>query len=488
MKRIILGSTAGLIAAVAPGAAQASGFLAARFGGEHGHPTTSNATAIYYNPAGLALARGPRAPGEGWNFRLHLDGTFAYRTADYTRPASAIDNVVPEGSTGAGTPAADVAANSGRNELGNFIAAPFVALTSDFGIENFGAGVGVYVPFGGAAAWDEDERFEGDERYPGAVDGSQRWWTMDGRIQSLYVTGTAAYHIPSIRLSIGAGVSAIQSTVHTVRARNADGSDDLVDPSGNRIEGRSLIDVSGWNLGLSGGVIWEPVERLWLGLSYTSQPGLGEMELDGDLDTVFGGTESTRTPVVLQQSLPDVWRFGARWQPVQRWELRAFGEYVRWSVFERQCVIQTVDAEGNPIDDPRCDVRADGSEIEGGEITQNIPRNWKDAFGVRVGASHWLSPAVELYVGAGYDSSAVPDETIDPALMDMPKFTAAIGGQFALTDRWLLSGTFTQVFYQERDVAVEDVTRFEAPSRQPNAAGVYNQSISVLNVYTQYAF
>ena len=47
---------------------------------------------------------------------------------------------------------------------------------------------------------------------------------------------------------------------------------------------------------------------------------------------------------------------------------------------------------------------------------------------------------------------------------------------------------FAQRPANERDVDVEDVTRFEAPSRQPNSAGVYDQSISVLNVFTQYAF
>jgi len=484
LRRIIFGSAAGLGALLAAQPAHASGFLAARFGGEHGHPTTDNPTAIYYNPAGLSLPTVPRQKEPGWNFRLYLDGSFAYRTAEYTRPVGAIENL------GAGTPDTPegIGANSGKNTLDDFIVSPFAAVTTDFGLDNFGAGVAVYVPMGGAASWNQNEAYEGNATYPGAVDGVQRWWTMDGRIQSLYITGAASYYIPSIRLALGAGVSAIQSTVHTVRARNADGSDDLVTADGGLIEGRSLIDVSGWNLGLSGGVIWEPVERFWVGLSYQSQPGLGEMELDGDLDTVFGRGGSEATPVVLQQSLPDIWRFGLRWQPSNRWELRGFAEYARWSVFKRQCIIQTIDSEGNEIEENVCDVLPDGSEESGGEITQNIPRNWEDAFGVRAGVSYFLSPAVELYVGGGYDSNAVPDATIDAALMDMNKYTLSLGGRFDLTDRWILAATWTHVFYDQRDVAVEDVERFAAPSRQPNSAGIYDQTIDVLNVYTQYAF
>lgn len=483
MRRIILGSAAALVTTLASAPAGASGFLAARFGGEHGHPTTDNPTAMYYNPAGLALQPTHGAKRRaGWNFRLYLDGTFAYRTASYDRPAAAISHPGTPGPDGGFTPDDAIAANSGKADLGgDFVASPFVGVTTDFGIENFGAGLSAYVPFGGAAAWDKNDAFAGNAAYPGAVDGVQRWWTMDGRIQSLYVTAAAAYRIPELRLSLGLGVNAIQSSVHTVRARNLDGSDDLVVAGGTLKEGRSIIDVSGWNLGLSGGVIWEPVERVWIGLSYQSQPGLGEMHLDGTLGTVLADGQPGVTDVELQQSLPDIWRLGGRWQPDDRWELRLFGEYVRWSRFERMCIVNAAN--------PECDLRDNGSEIVGdGSVIQNLPRNWDDAFGIRAGVSHWFTPGVEVYVGAGYDSNAVPDETIDPALMDMNKFTAAIGGNFALTDRWNLAATFTQVFYAERDVKVENVRSFEAPSAQPNAAGVYDQSISVLNVYTQYAF
>src|SRR6188768_910402 len=36
----------------------ASGFAVARFGGEQGHPTATNPTAVYYNPAGIGMSRG----------------------------------------------------------------------------------------------------------------------------------------------------------------------------------------------------------------------------------------------------------------------------------------------------------------------------------------------------------------------------------------------------------------------------------------------
>ena len=79
--------------------AHAGGFLAATFGGESGHPTTDDASAIYFNPAGLSLKRGTR---------LRIEGSLVWRLASYDRPAGAIDN------PGSGTPSDALSANSGK--------------------------------------------------------------------------------------------------------------------------------------------------------------------------------------------------------------------------------------------------------------------------------------------------------------------------------------------------------------------------------------
>lgn len=443
--------------------AGASGFQTARFGGEHGHPTTSNPTALYFNPAGLALGQG---------HRVYLDVALALRNSTYERPTGAIS------SPGSGTPEGAFDANAGTAKLDNVAFIPFGALVSDFGIENFGAGIGVYVPLGGSASWDRNGDFEGarGETYPGAVDGVQRWFTIEGTLRSLYLTAAAAYRIPSLRLSLGAGLNVIQSQVNTVRARNADGTDDLVQ-GGLPKEGRSLIDVESWDLGFSLGAIWEPVERLWVGASYQSQPGFGRIALEGKLETQFPVAERTVQDVVLTQSLPDIWRLGLRWQPRERWELRLFGEYVRWSVFDDQCV--------HP-EDTDCAIEEDGSGDT--HIIQNIPRRWRDGFGARAGVSHWVIPRVEAYLGVGYDSNAIPDRVLDPSLYDMNKISASVGARVEITDWWAASATLTPVFYFTREISVGESQGFEIPSAQPNAAGTYEQFIGVLDVNTEFAF
>ena len=463
--------------------ALASGFFVARFGGEHGHPTTDSLSAIYYNPAGLSLGSGTR---------LTIDANLAWRLFSYERPETAIDNLLEDGAVGAGTPADAVSSNTGTASLTNFIAAPFAAVASDFGIEGFSAALGFYAPFGGASVYDKTENLES---YPGAVDGPQRWWAIEGTIRSVYVTGAAAYRIKPLRLSFGIGLNAVKSEVSTVRARNSNGTDNVSS------EGRALLDVSALELSMGAGVIWEPKDGVFLGLSYQSSPNFGESELEGTAKLSLAGQtrEFTANPdVKYYQTMPDVWQFGARWRMDAKNEVRLFGNYIPWSKLEYQCALDS------SIEGATC-------QLDGSAKLILLPREWMDGYSVRFGASHWLSKGVEFFGGGGFDTNSVPDETLEPALYDTDKFTLSLGVKVGLKDGKIMAAsdegasdlnlatTYTQVIYVPREIRprgkVEggsatniDQFGFEPAQRQPDAAGSYEQSIGVLNINVEYTF
>lgn len=471
------------LAAVAAGSlvaaqAQAGGLVVARFGGEHGHPTASNPTAIYYNPAGLSLGSGTR---------LMIDATLAWRAYTYERPAGAVGQILEgaydPGSPQGGTPSGDgVTANTGKAELFNVLASPFIGVASDLGIEGLGVGAGFYVPIGGQSKWEQTDAVDG---FPGAEDGAQRWWVEEGQIRSLYITAAGSYYIKPARLALGIGVNMVKSEIFTVRARNGDGSDDLVnrfsDADGNfadRLkEGRGLVDLSSWDLALSAGLVYQPMDGMFVGLSYQSQPGFGENTLEGRSLKILAQSDNVEADAEAIQTMPDIVRWGWRWREGMN-EYRLFGDYTRWSVFESQC-IQSV-GSSTP-----CDLA-------------NIPRNWEDTFGVRAGYSRWITPSVELYVGAGYDASAVPDETLEPVLYDAEKVTAGLGGRFSLFDDSLgIAATYTQVIYfdRETDAWPRDPNTGRlipqgafASAANPNSAGKYSQAIGVFNLNVEYAF
>ena len=473
MKRLAIAVCLCSAGALFDGPAHASGILVTRFGGEQGHPTTDDPTAIYYNPAGLSLK-----PGK---LRVYLNGILVYRQIGYDRPVNAIDN------PGTGTPSDATAANSGKASASNVAAIPFIAVASDLGIPHFGIGAAFFAPFGGAASFNSNSAFMGNTSYPGAVDGVQRWWVIDGTIQSLYGSLAASYTIPSLHLSIGAAGNVVISQISTLRARTSDGTDDLVDSQGGLKEGRSYLNVSGTSFSLGVGAILEPiVDKLWLGLSYQSQPGFGETTLTGTIENKFGLSSVKTSPVEVKQSMPDSIHFGARYRPMPTVELRLFGEYDRWSVFTDQCILDASVANRS------CATKADGSAAGAGLLAY-LPRNWHDTWAFRVGGSYFVKPSVELYLGAGYDGSAVPDATMDPSLFDMTKIDFSLGGRFKVGDKLALAVTYTQVIFLDHTVPVRGTSAdvppaLAFPTRGPDGAGTYSSSVGLLNLGLEYRF
>jgi long-chain fatty acid transport protein len=469
-----------MVAALGPSLASAGGFYTARFGGEHGGVTGQHVVSIYYNPAGIA---------DSEDTSVYAEALVAHRTATYDRPVEAIDNLV-EGDSGTGTPDYASSANAGRASLTNWLAAPFLGAASRTPIPNLSVGLALYAPFGGSANWD----MAADERYPsfpGGADGVQRWWAMDGQLKSLYVSGAAAYRIPKANLDVGVSVSYVTSSVNTIRARTATGTDDMLSSTGDVVEGRSLLDVSSTDVALGLGVMWKPVAKLRLGASYQSQPGFGQMTMAGELKTKLGSTPMSSTPVEMTQSLPDVIRIGGEYAATSRLAFNAQVVYQRWSAFDKQCI---VDAN---IEDRNCALTEDGAmdpEAGGSGVLANFPRDWQSSWTLGAGARFAASPRFEIMGGVSYDQSAVPDSTLDPALMDMDKFAGTAGVRFQISKRFKLSAQLSHVLYMDRSIAPRDrdengrAMAPASPSRSPDAAGDYSQAITFGTIGAETSF
>jgi long-chain fatty acid transport protein len=414
---------------------------------------TSNATAVYYNPAGLAESEG---------IHLFLDGNIALRAASYAHLQAPTDDVtVPQ-------------ANTGEATLFNVAAAPMLGASARLG--DLALGAGVYVPFGGAATWDTNGAFEGNSELAGPVDGVQRWHSIESSLQAMFFTVAAAYKIPELRLSLGVSGNLIRTQVNTVRARNASG-DNLLET-----EGRSLLEVSGLHASFGVGALVEAVpKQLWIGASYQSRPNVtGGETLEGTLTNRFSGVSNPGSDVELHQGLPDIVRLGARFVPEERMEVRLFGDWTRWSSMENQCLTQVGAA---------CEIDRDGFAGEGSRVVQNIVRRWNDTFGVRVGWSYWPGPAIEVFSGVGYDSNAIPDETLDPSATDFHDVSFALGGRFEVAKQLHLAASYTHLFYVGRDTTGESITAGLHPnSRAPDSGGHYGQAIGVLNLNVDVAF
>lgn len=448
---------AALLLQLSAASAYASGNAIARFGGEHGTVNATNPTALYYNPAGLGFSEGSQ---------LFVDGQLALRSLQWTHAMGQGDAPEPAGFAGA---------NYGTATALNLFGGPMLGASVKLGQLTLGAAA--YAPFGGNVHFDRTETFAGS-MYPGAADGVARWHGYDAGTMSIYATAGGAYRIGPV--SIGLTGNLIYSTISMARAQNLNGSNELTG------EGRSKLDVSGVNGSFGAGVMVEALpQMLWLSLSYQAQPGLGTMQLSGKLEvdaTVPKSTESVTQDVTLHQALPDIFRLGARLRPSSDVELRLAADWTRWNVLRTQCVA---------VKGQTCAVTPSGDAADGSGTVLNLRRYFQNVVGVRAGVSVWVTPALELFGGLGFETAAVPDATLDPVLADAANIAIAVGGRVAIAERWHLAASYTHLQFLARDstgkskLADPDVG---LTTRRPDGGGRYTQWVGILNANLMYSF
>ena len=101
---------------------------------------------------------------------------------------------------------------------------------------NLAFSAGGFLAFGGTGAF--NKHLDAPSEYPGAVDGPQRWSSIATRMLIVHYTGGIALTIPSIGLSFGFTGALADASIDTVRAKNLNSTDDLLDQDGNLLEGR----------------------------------------------------------------------------------------------------------------------------------------------------------------------------------------------------------------------------------------------------------
>ncbi|MBW2453515.1 MAG: outer membrane protein transport protein, partial [Deltaproteobacteria bacterium] len=197
------------------------------------------------------------------------------------------------------------------------------------------------------------------------------------------------------------------------------------------------------------------------------------------LTTYLGGQESIND-IQIGHQMPDIIRLGVAYRPMGDLELRLFGAYERWSLFENMCIA--------PVGEP-CEVDDNGAPANDTTPTLNIRRNWQDAFNIRVGLSYWVMPELEIMAGAGYDSNAIPDENLDPALIDFHDVSTALMGRYQIVDEFAVQLGYTHLFYISRDTSGKGGNALlHETSRSPDNGGTYKQTIGVINVGLQATF
>ncbi len=295
-RRITSGALAAVIAGVPALSLFGSGFRLAdqdafaTARGEAFVATADNASAVYYNPAGLSQLEGANL--RAGVYGIYLDPTF--------RP--------PSGQRNSGTT---------YHIEDQYQAVPqfFGAYTPEALPLSFG--LGVYAPYGGDVTWPQDTGFR-----TVATEGSLTYVRLNPVVALELAPG----------LSIGGGVEADYAKIELEGALSA------------RLNRRVPLDYfrfngDGWSVGYNLGVLWQPHEKISLGATFRSST---PVTFEGDTDFfLYGAVPSTHRSAEMELKFPLGAVAGISYRPTPKWNLEFDADYTDWSSFGTTTIHQS---------------------------------------------------------------------------------------------------------------------------------------------------
>ena len=363
-------------------------------GGPFGTPTATDATAVWWNPAGLSADHGTR---------VHLEAAPTIGGVDF-------DRVDPYG-------------NGGANSYKFVGVVPYMGIASDLGVRGLGVGAALIVPYARGA----DSQSE---------DGTGRLHMREGNSQALYFMGGASWNIAD-RVQIGGGVAAIHSSwdayldsesltgLHDALGAESTYTDEQIeDPDYNtQVDYEPLSTwTMGWSIGARADII---PDKLIIGATFISGATVvnkGTMQIrfscPPEEDTVGRyGWESiglcdknVDANGSVGYQLP--WRLhgAVAFKPIPALSVQAMGGFVAWSQYDNFDIV---------IEDVEYSDSADGQitteTAEAVEKTREWARDNTDSYWFAIDAKGSLLNDKLLLGGRlTYDKGAVPDHAMSP--------------------------------------------------------------------------
>jgi long-chain fatty acid transport protein len=242
--------------------------------------TADNASAIYYNPAGIAQLTNS-------NFRGGVYGI-------YLQPSYRPPNSAPN-------------AGHAYYSSDNFAAIPQFFYTYKTKDAPFSFGLGVYAPYGGKTSWPQNTGFR-----TVAISGSLKYITINPVV--------ALKILPS--LSVGGGVM-----VNYAKIEMAQGLKPTQTPFTNSFS----FNGDGWSVGYNAGILWQPYEKISFGATFRSS---ANVNFDGQ-------TKFQQQPVIPEShrsaqagfNFPLTTVAGISYRPTPKWNLEFDANYTDWSSF-----------------------------------------------------------------------------------------------------------------------------------------------------------
>jgi long-subunit fatty acid transport protein len=240
----------------------------------------------------------------------------------------------------------------------------------------------------------------------------------------------------------------VAGSFSTVRARNIDGSDDLVDAQGNPKEGRAYFNGSGVGFSAIVGVRWDNPAGWAVGATYERG---ARVDLVGDLRVAFGTQAPSSERAHLILPIADMVRVSAALRATRWLTIRPTFEWALWSTLKSHVFAAS---DGTPL--------------------VVMPRNFHDMIAGRVRAEARLSDRWRVMLGVGAERGPTPSSTMEPGFGENSNIDVGAGARVALSHHVDLSATFIYQYFLPFTV--------ENSVQQPTTNGTYRDQRECLIV------
>lgn len=416
--------------------AHSSGLSAPSVGTNRSNPTSQDPSAVYWNPAMLGFQQEYPQLMLGANLLL---GSIRY-TRDYRgtyQSPDSFDFAVPIDPNNVDP------TKSGAQASGDHLVVgpqPDLFLSIPIQDTRLVAGFGVYVPYAAIVNFPDD--------------GAQRFTIQDAIIATVYLTPSLAYRV-SEKFSVGAGLSLVFGYAELTRVQDfaevSQLGDGLAGPPVNQENdfgqdapvGVRELDVlarqADFKSMIATGVTFNvggalDLGRTRLSLAYQHSIALNfrgsfVLNMDDDFFTQDLASQGLEFPPIvkgdasLSFTLPNILHLGGAFDVTSKMTLTGAISYYFWSQLEAfEVVIQSED-----LAQPDLGISS--------ATSIDLERDWKNTFALQGIFSYDTSDRLELWGLAGYQSNAVPDETLDASSPDGDRIELGAGLVYDLSDR-----------------------------------------------------
>jgi long-subunit fatty acid transport protein len=480
-------------------------------GGAYGTPGATNPTALWWNPAGIAVNAG--------KIQFHVEGapTLGAVTADRDNPDYG-DIVLSDEAIEAGYP---TTYDYGGSERFAFVGVvPFLGVTSNLGVENLGVGLALAIPT--ARGGGSDEEF-----------GPNRYQLRDGNILAAHLILGAAYQWKE-KLAVGASVALVNSSWYADTDTSAlpdlaNVIDEFGSPPdeyqdayieqpgysatsifGGEKENGGHGALTGRTVTFGAGVHLTPIDELAIAVSYNHGMRLNH---SGDLTMKFqcppdydplgniGANAYGLCNATLQgegnvgYNLPARINAGIVLKAIEPLRLELMGSYVFWSTFTDYDINTYVDPQtfiqGTP---PLNEVAAqNASDL----VSQDLQwaRDTQNTFWVGLDGKVNLPGPLRAGARVMYDRHAIPDSAVSANNIDFDSVIVGLMGEVKPIKKLGIGVSYSHHFLMDRVItnsafAVSLDPAVASPGRYfyPASNGTYSGSIDRLALYVRGRF